>query len=816
MSNHGAPRRTFATLLCRALALLVLSACGGGGDGGNPPSQPPSSVTQTVGAAGGTIVGPGGVTLTIPAGALRTNTALTIALDSSGAPQPPAGITMNQNAMIALLPHGTTFSAPVTVSLTVDPATAGASGEALILKTNAARNGWETVVTQRNGNTVTGAITSFSNVVGVVPAPLPTAAVITVVGPPYDCTVYEGGWCFFNVDAVSSRAADPPQYQWSRNGQPLAGETDKLILVNPVEASDDGDTYSVVVSTTTGTPVTTVPAVLHVLAFAPVIVTQPLSLQVTASTTAVFSAASTSGVAQTLQWKRCNISQTCPADPAQWTNTQGGTTVTYALGNAQMDDDGARFAMCASNVAGTACSLPATLSVIPQPAQPVIYDQPDNVSTVAGRPATFIVLANGGSLAYEWQRSNNGGPFLVEVGQTAAAYTIPSASASDNGARLRVLVSNTAGLALSAEASLAVSAGVGVTVKRLGGGEFHSLALRSDGSMLAWGNNIYGQLGNGGFASPAINPALAIGLSNVAMFSAGVAHNLALQSDGSLRYWGYGDYYTLGTGQTGHVATAGTLASMPVNRAVAAGATHSLAVDQFGGLWGWGENVCGTLGNGSTVPGTVPARIWLSSVVSVAAAPNRSHALGADGTVWSWGCNFDGELGDGTQVARLQPTPIAGISRVVELSAGLAHTVALTSDGRVWAWGANTRGQLGDASNTRRLAPVNVPLPGIAVAVAAGVSHSLALLSDGRVFAWGGNDAGQLGVGNNLDSNVPVRVGAPLPPDIASIGSGANHLLALDAAGNAWAWGLNNDGQLGDGTRLNRNSPVQVPGVNLN
>lgn len=817
----GADRKpqALARRLLAVLALCTLAACGGGG-GGQAGPDPQTRVTQRIGSAGGTINGPGGVQLTIPPDALAADVDITIELSDAGAPVVPTGVDVS-GPMLALLPHGTSFSVPVTLSVAVDPAQFGPNETPRLLKTNAARDAWESLVVERTGDTVVAAITGFSNVAVApfaarAPTGPPPAAELTLLSSPRDCTVVEGGWCFFRAEAISSRSDDPPQYQWLRNGAPVAGETDKLILVNPATAADDGARYSMSIRTTTGAPLTTVPAALHVQALPPMIVTQPLNLQVEAGRTAVFSAASTSSVAQTLQWKRCNANQTCPGDAAQWTNTIGGTTVTLVLGNPQLADDGARFAMCASNSAGSACSAAATLSVIAAQVAPVIYDPPDNVDTIAGRSAQFVVLANGGGLQYQWQRSDGGAPFQAVPGETSATYTVSNVVPADDGARVRVIVSNNVGSVLSNEAALAVAPGVGVALQRVFGGNEHSLGLGADGRVIGWGANTSGELGNGLFGDPA-GPVFTSGIADAALLGAGLLHSLAIESDGSLHVWGFGGGGRLGTGSTDNLATPAALAGLPPSRSAAGGRGQSLAVAASDGqVFGWGANICGEVGDGTASPRPEPVRSSLSGAVRVAASFDHSHALRADGSVWSWGCNTDGQLGDGTRQARLVPTPVPGIGNAVALAPGGLHTLALTSDGDVWAWGRNAEGQLGDGGTTMRLAPTRVALPGVAVAVSAGALHSLALLADGRVFAWGGNADGQLGIGSNLNSADPVAVGAPLPAGIVSIGAGANHSLAMDAAGNVWAWGRNTRGQLGDGTRLPRDRPVQAAGASLN
>ncbi len=801
-----------AALLALGFVLALLAGCGGGGGSSGTPAK---SVTRTIGAAGGTIAGPGGVTLTVPAGALAADTALTIALDDAGAPPLPGSLPV-RGETIALLPHGTSFSAPVTLSMTLPAGSVAPTDELVLLKTTAAREGWEVLVTERDGDRLSAAITGFSNVRGAIAGIDPGWPVQpSILSEPRNCTVAEGGWCFFRVDAITPRPGATLRYQWLRGGVPLPGETDVLLFLNPVSVADDGARFSVQVRIDGFNPVLSATAMLTVNALPPAIVTQPLGLQATIGSTAVFSAASTSSLAQTLQWKRCNATQACPNDPADWTNTLGGTGATFALPGVQASDDGARFAMCASNSAGSACSRPALLTVVPAPTLPAILDQPDDVNTVAGRSAQFVVRAGGGNLSYQWERSDAGMPFQPVVGETSATYTISNVASADDGARLRVLVRNALGSVLSREATLSAAASASLALQRVQGGQAHSAGLRADGRVLSWGANAQGQLGSGDTGARA-GPVLVGPLTDAALIAIGERHNAAVTGDGSLWLWGAG-----GDGQLGNDATADMATplrhplGLPLRHA-AAGGGHTLAVPASAPLRAFGANDCGQIGDGSTTARRLPVPLRLSGVTRATAGAGRSHAVRGDGSLWSWGCNLRGELGDGSLQARLVPVPVPGLPPVLDAASGAFHTLALGSDGTVWAWGDNSAGQLGDGTTTSRLSPFAVPLPGIAVAVAAGAYHSLALLGDGRVYAWGFNESGQLGLGHERDSAVPARVAAPLPARIVSIGAGLNHSLAMDAAGTVWAWGRNDARQLGDGTVLPRNRPQPVPGVNLN
>jgi alpha-tubulin suppressor-like RCC1 family protein len=202
-----------------------------------------------------------------------------------------------------------------------------------------------------------------------------------------------------------------------------------------------------------------------------------------------------------------------------------------------------------------------------------------------------------------------------------------------------------------------------------------------------------------------------------------------------------------------------------------------------------------------------PLAAVLTDVVAIAAGGWHTVALKSNGTVYAWGLNTFGRLGDGTitnssipvQVKDPQPEdPSAVLTDVVAIGAGEHHTVALKSNGTVWAWGDNRNGQLGDGTLEERHYPVHSTNLGLAWnAIAAGYHHSLALKSDGTLQAWGYNYSGQLGDNNApTNSSVPVRIGSDT--DWTAIAGAGWHTVALKSGGTLWAWGFNNDGQLGD------------------
>src|SRR5450759_2553757 len=256
---------------------------------------------------------------------------------------------------------------------------------------------------------------------------------------------------------------------------------------------------------------------------------------------------------------------------------------------------------------------------------------------------------------------------------------------------------------------------------------------------------------------------------------------------GSAWAWGDNGFGQLGNGTTTNSSTpiAVSLPGGTTVTAIAGGGYHSLALTPSGQMLAWGANGLGQLGNGTTADSNTPVAVSLPSgttVTAIAGGGQHSLALTSAGQVLAWGYNSDGELGNGTTTNSSTPVAVSLPSgtTVIAIAGGGQHSLALTSSGQVLAWGYNEAGQLGNGTTTSQSnTPVAVSLPSgtTVTAIAGGFSHSLALTSTGQVLAWGRNLEGELGNGTTTNSSTPVVVSAIRAA--VAISGGGYHSLAI-------------------------------------
>ncbi|UOQ74975.1 T9SS type A sorting domain-containing protein [Hymenobacter cellulosilyticus] len=342
-----------------------------------------------------------------------------------------------------------------------------------------------------------------------------------------------------------------------------------------------------------------------------------------------------------------------------------------------------------------------------------------------------------------------------------------------------------------------------------------SAGIRPNGVLVMWGNNNRGQLGNGTTSFTANSRPAPVGTAtNWVQVSTGSSHTLAVRADGTLWAWGNNSQGRLGDGTQDDKTSPVQIGTETNWTQVSAGEYHSAALKANGTLWTWGYNVDGQLGDGTLTQRLSPVRVGTgTNWVQISAGNNHNLALQANGTLWAWGNNGGSQLGDGTTNRRSSPVQIGTETNWTQVSAGNNHSAALQANGTLWTWGFNSSGQLGDGTTTVRNAPAQL---GAAtwVQVSAGFYHTAALRADGTLWTWGYNTGtGQLGDGTIVEKNSPVQE-VTLRTDWRQVAAGQNHTLARTSQGFGFlSTGSNNFGQLGDGTttlstRFDRVSPL--------
>ena len=346
-------------------------------------------------------------------------------------------------------------------------------------------------------------------------------------------------------------------------------------------------------------------------------------------------------------------------------------------------------------------------------------------------------------------------------------------------------------------------------------------ALATTGGALAWGDGANGQLGNGKTTDRLLpSPVQLPPRTKITDVRAGCFHTVALTSTGTVLAWGSNNLGQLGNGTTTN-STTPVKVKLPAGvkiTQVRAGCFDSLALTSTGQVLAWGGNQEGQLGNGTTVDSDIPVHVSLpagTTVTGIAAGDAHSLARTNTGQMLAWGFNPEGQLGDGTTVDRHSPVPVAlpaGVT-VTGIAAGEFHSLAITSTGGALAWGFNVEGELGNGTSQSSDVPVPVSLPvGTTVkAVIAGCEHSLAITSTGQVLAWGSDLFGELGNGTTGDgSTTPVSASLPPGTTVKAIRAGCEHSLALTTGAQVLAWGLGDNGRLGNGGTASSDVPALV------
>ena len=346
-----------------------------------------------------------------------------------------------------------------------------------------------------------------------------------------------------------------------------------------------------------------------------------------------------------------------------------------------------------------------------------------------------------------------------------------------------------------------------------------SLFISGSGRAWAWGSGNNGQLGDNAFGVIRATPISILGTAKTfCQISAGEGHSVAIDRNGRVWGWGSNNNGQLGDNSTSVRATPVSIFSAATRTfcKISAGQNFTTAIDRNGRAWGWGFNSTGQLGNNSTAQVTIPTSVLgaIKTFCHISSGGEHTLAIDRNGRAWSWGRNSNAQLGDASITSRLTPVSVAGgVKTFCRIDAGNIHNLAIDRNGRLWAWGNNGNGRLGDNSIMERPTPVSV-LGTVKTfcKISAGGNYSLAIDKNGRAWAWGLNQDGNLG-DNTLSSRLtPVSVGGAVKT-FCHISAGGGHSLAVDRNGRVWGWGINSGGVLGNNFIVSSSTPRAVYGT---
>jgi alpha-tubulin suppressor-like RCC1 family protein len=362
------------------------------------------------------------------------------------------------------------------------------------------------------------------------------------------------------------------------------------------------------------------------------------------------------------------------------------------------------------------------------------------------------------------------------------------------------------GAALLIAPAPSVAASGNFIASTITGGDSHTCGLTTTGDAYCWGRNDEGQIGDGTEDTDRLAPTRVAGNLKFTSITASRHQTCALTAIGAAYCWGYNADGALGNGTTDNKLTPTAVSGSLKFRMVISGDYHTCGLTTTGAAYCWGRNDDGQIGDGTEdidrlAPTRVAGNLKFTSINS-----GRDHTCGLTnaGTAYCWGDNGDGELGDGTTVKKTTPTAVTGGLKFTIIDAGDSDTCALTSAGTAYCWGYDQAGSLGTGGTENANSPQAVIGGHTFISISAGDDHTCGLTTAGAAYCWGYNEDGELGDGTteySLEAGPRAVIGNLIFTSVMANGhNSGNQSCGITRAGDAYCWGYNGSGQLGDGT----------------
>ena len=350
----------------------------------------------------------------------------------------------------------------------------------------------------------------------------------------------------------------------------------------------------------------------------------------------------------------------------------------------------------------------------------------------------------------------------------------------------------------------------------------YTIAIQSPGTLWSWGTNNNGVLGLNTSTVLFSSPIQVGTLSTWTQLASGWLHGVAIQSNGTLWAWGNNDYGQLGTSNTTSQSSPVQIGALTTWTKISCSYYSTAGIQSNGTLWAWGQNTTGQLGLSDTVTRYSPVQVGaLSNWTNLSLFFNASYFVQSSGAAFATGLNANGQLGLSDTINRSSPVQIGALSTWSKIYGGWLSALGIQTNGTLWAWGSNTWGQLGlNTSTTGISSPAQVGALSNWSQVASGFGFTAALQSNGTLWSWGLNSQGQLGINTTTNYSSPVQVGTQsiwtqLVTNNSSLYVTTVPFMAgIQSPGTLWTWGSNVNFALGYNSTSYTSYPQQLGASN--